>query len=82
MSKHRQVFSKEFKIGAVRLSQSTGTSDMQLARELGLNRTSLKRWRDGPAADQGAGSSNAFRGNGKRSEEAGHIWKLERRPSH
>jgi transposase len=78
MSKHRQVFSKEFKIEAVRLSQSSGKSDMQLARELGINRTSLKRWRDELAADQGAGSSDAFRGNGKRSEEAERIWKLER----
>jgi transposase len=78
MGNQRQVFSKEFKIEAVRLSQTSGTSDLQLARELGVNSTSLKRWRDELARDQQAGRSDAFWGNGKRSEEAERIWRLER----
>lgn len=78
MSKQRQVFSKEFKIEAVRLSQSSDKSDRQLASELGVNRTNLKRWRDELARDEQTGSSDAFRGNGKRSQEAERIWRLER----
>lgn len=78
MSSQRRGFTKEFKIEAVRLSQSSGKSDIQLARELGINRTSLKRWRDELEADRKVGSTDAFRGNGKRTEEAERIWRLER----
>ena len=70
----RRVFSKEFKIEAVRLSQTSGKSDVQLARELRINRASLKRWRDELEADHKVSTSDAFCGNGKRNEEAERLW--------
>lgn len=36
MAKEQRVFIKEFKLGAVRLAQTSGRSLTQLARELGI----------------------------------------------
>lgn len=52
----------------------SGKSMQRIAEELGIPRNMLHRWRAEYAHD----SSEAFRGNGKRTAEQERIWQLER----
>jgi transposase len=45
MSKERRRFTREFKVEAVRLLDSSGASIRGVARELGIEEGSLRRWR-------------------------------------
>ena len=45
MSRARRVFSTEFKQEAVELVRRNGRSANQVATELGVNQTTLSRWR-------------------------------------
>ena len=74
MGKQRRIFSKEFKLDAVRLITDSGKSVTQIAKDLGVPRNSLNRWK----AELGADAREAFRGNGKRTEQEERIWRLER----
>lgn len=60
MSKKRRTFSKEFKLEAIELSKTSGKSDTQLERELGLSRGSLYNWRKGLRENE----ERAFPGKG------------------
>lgn len=46
MSKKRRQFTREFKLEAVRLVEEGGLSIGQVARDLGINDSVLRRWRD------------------------------------
>jgi len=74
MAKQRRNFTTEFKREAVRLANESGKSMQRIAEELGIPRNMLHRWRAEYAHD----SSEAFRGNGKRTAEQERIWQLER----
>ena len=56
----RRIFSREFKLEAVRMCE--GRSTAEVARSLGINGNVLYRWRQ---AMEGEGA-DAFRGNGNR----------------
>jgi transposase len=64
MAKEQRVFSKEFKLEAVRLAQTSGKSMTQIARDLGLSASALPSWRQ-PCADSG---EQAFPGKGQQTE--------------
>jgi len=64
VSKEQRVFTKEFKIEAVRLAQTSGRSLTQLARELGISDSALYTWRK-QLAEEG---EQAFPGKGHQSE--------------
>jgi len=60
--KSRQMFSKEFKLEAVRLLESGNKNGTDLARELGVRRNQLYKWQK-ELADKGG---KAFVGPGRR----------------
>lgn len=45
MSKHRKTYSREFKLEAIRLAESSGRPITQLERELGLSQGTIAHWR-------------------------------------
>jgi transposase len=62
MRKQRQSFSREFKLEAVRLMEEGKKPPAELARELGLRRNQLYKWKE--KTDKHGGS--AFPGPGRR----------------
>ena len=74
MSK-RQAYSREFKLEAVRLLQSGEKPAADLARELGVPRNRLYKWRDDVA---GKGADAVFPGHGRRPDAETELVKLKR----
>lgn len=74
MRKKQQKHSKEFKVETLELARSSGKTDSQLERELGLSRGSLYTWRKQleQAGDQ------AFPGKGRLKAEDEYVRGLER----
>jgi transposase len=70
----RRVLTKEFKLEAVRLSNESGKSIQQVAKDLGVPRNTLNSWRTEYRSD----AADAFPGNGKRTEMEQRLWQLER----
>src|SRR5688572_5777779 len=62
MSK-RKIFSREFKLEAIRSLDSGKKQATELARELGIPRSRLYAWRQ---QLQGEGKNDAFPGHGRR----------------
>jgi transposase len=62
MRKQRQSFSREFKLEAVRLMEEGKKPPAELARELGLRRNQLYKWKE--KTEKHGGS--AFPGPGRR----------------
>jgi transposase len=58
----RKQYSRQFKLEAVRLLKTRQTSGAQLARELGVRRNQLYKWRD---QVQRLGERDAFPGPGR-----------------
>jgi len=61
----RQKYNREFKLEAIRLLDEGNKTGTAIARELGVKRTLLYRWRD-PLTAQG---EDAFPGKGGKSSE-------------
>lgn len=74
MSKERRQYSREFKIEAVRLLETSGKSSATIERELGIGDGCLSRWRKKFAAD----GDDAFPGHGKMMPEQEEIRRLKR----
>ena len=73
----RQTFSGEFKLEAVRLMEEGKKTPAELARELGIRRNQLYKWKE--KTDKQGGS--AFPGSGKRMSngtQAEEISRLKR----
>jgi transposase len=58
----RQKFTSEFELEALRLMESSGKPAADLARELGVRRNQLYKWKD----QLDKRGTQAFRGPGKR----------------
>ena len=71
----RKVFSREFKLEAIRLMESGQKKSSDLARELGVPRNRLYKWREQLQRD---GKEDAFPGKGCQAGKAGEIAKLQR----
>jgi transposase len=52
MAKEQRVFTKEFKLEAVRLAQTSGESMTQISRDIGISDSALHSWRK-QCADSG-----------------------------
>ncbi len=70
----RRVFSREYKLEAVKLVTERGVSVAQAARDLGLHENVLRKWvraqRDDPP--------HAFPGHGQMKPEAGELDRLRK----
>ncbi len=74
MSK-RKVFTREFKLEAIRVLSSGAKQATELARELGIPRNRLYKWQDQLKKD---GTEGAFPGQGRRAGQAAEIASLQR----
>ena len=64
MVKQRRKYSCEFKLEAVRMVTEQGLSLREVATDLGIDRTMLRRWKQQLEAE----GEQAFPGNGKTAE--------------
>jgi transposase len=74
MKKTRRTYSREFKIEAVRLLESSGKNISQIERDLGIGKGNLWRWKREFAAVREA----AFPGRGRLAPEQERLRQLER----
>jgi transposase len=74
MPKEQRTFSKEFKLEAVRLAQTSGKSITQAARDLGIADSTLHHWCKA-FAQQG---DQAFPGSGHQTAQEEEIRRLKR----
>jgi transposase len=75
MAQQRQQYTREFKVEAVRLVVEEERPLAQVARELGIARNLLQRWK---REVEGAGATEAFPGNGKLTSHDEEIRRLRR----
>ena len=74
MAKKRRRFSREFKIEAVRMVTESGYPMSAAARDLGIRRELLRRWKNQLTEDP----VHAFPGNGKLKPEDAELRQLKR----
>jgi transposase len=74
MKKPRKQYTREFKMEAVQLLETSGKSASELERELGLGKGNLWRWKKKFAAD----GEQAFPGHGRLTPEQEEIRRLKR----
>ena len=74
MKTERQNYSKEFKIETLELTKTSGKSDSQLERELGLSRGSIYNWRKQVEQNQ----AQAFPGKGHLKKDDAYVRQIER----
>lgn len=72
--KERKKYTREFKVEAVRQSLQEGRSGASLAKELGVTRNMLYRWRKEFLAD----NQESFPGNGKLKASDEVVARLQR----
>ncbi len=73
MKKERKNYSKEFKLETIDLSKTSGKSDTQLERELGLSRGCIYNWRKQVERDQ----EQAFPGKGHLKKDDEYTRQIE-----
>jgi transposase len=74
MKKPRRQYTREFKLEAVRLLETSGRSASQLECELGIGQGNLWRWKREFKAD----GEDAFPGHGRLTPEQERLRQLER----
>ncbi|MFC2046626.1 transposase [Chloroflexota bacterium] len=74
MSKKRRTYTREFKLDAVRLAETSDESMAQIERNLGISEGCLRKWRSRMAAD----GENAFPGHGNLPPDQERLRQLER----
>jgi transposase len=67
MINKRKTFTKEFKLEAVRLLETGDQTGIAVARELGIKRNQLYKWRD----ELSTKGESAFNGPGRRPSDQG-----------
>ena len=72
--KTRRKYSREFKLEAVRLAETSEKSDSQIERDLGISRGCLYRWRAAIASE----GEQAFPGQGRLGPEQEELRQLKR----
>lgn len=70
----RKRFTKEFKLEAVRLLESSGRPGSEIARELGIRRNQLYKWQ----TEQRAKGGRAFPGRGPHPEALDELTRVQR----
>ncbi len=74
MKKDRRSYTREFKIEALRLLETSGKSASQIERDLGIGQGNLWRWKRKLTQD----GEYAFPGHGRLTPEQERIRQLER----
>jgi transposase len=74
MKKTRRTYTREFKLEAVRLLETSGKSAVQIERDLGIGKGCLSRWKQELVAD----GEQAFPGQGRLTSEQERLRQLER----
>ena len=74
MKKVRKRYTREFKLEALRLLETSGKSANQLEQELGIGKGNLWRWKRKLAKD----GEQAFPGQGRLTPDQDRIRQLER----
>jgi transposase len=74
MKKTRRNYTREFKLEAIRLLETSGKSAAQIERDLGIGAGCLWRWKQ----EFSANGEQAFPGQGRLTPEQGRIRQLER----
>ena len=74
MTKTRRTYSREFKLEALRLVETSGKSVRQIERDLGIGKGCLYRWRDKFEAE----GQQAFPGQGRLTPEQEELRRLKR----
>ncbi len=74
MKKSRRKYTREFKVEALRLLETSGKSAAQIERDLGIGVGNLYRWKRKLAQD----GQYAFPGQGRLAPEEERIRQLER----
>ena len=72
--KTKKTYSREFKLEAIRLSETSGKGIAELERDLGLSPNLLRKWRSDLKAKEAA----AFVGKGNQTEAESEIRRLRR----
>jgi transposase len=70
----RRVFSREYKLEAVKLVLERGVSVSQAARDLGVHENVLRKW----VRDQQADPAHAFPGQGQMKPEQAELERLRK----
>ena len=70
----RKRFTKEFKLEAVRLLESSGRPGSEIARELGIRRNQLYKWQ----TEHRAKGRRAFPGRGPHPESLDELTRVQR----
>lgn len=74
MQNGHPTYTKEFKVEAVKLAETSGKSKSQIAQDLGISDSSLSRW----CQEYGAHGEQAFPGSGHQLPEQEEIRQLKR----
>jgi len=74
VKKIRKQYTREFKLEALRLLETSGKSATQLERDLGIGKGNLWRWK----RDQAKDGEHAFPGQGRLTPDQERIRELER----
>jgi transposase len=74
MTKTRRTYTRDFKLEAIRLQETSGKSAAQIERELGIGSGCLARWKR-KLAEEG---EHAFPGHGRLTPDQERVHQLER----
>ena len=74
MKRNRRQYTREFKLEALRLLETSGKSASQIERDLGIGKGNLYRWKRKMSKD----GQDAFPGHGRLTPEPERIRQLER----
>jgi transposase len=74
MGKYK-IYSKEFKLEAVRLLETSGKPGAEIARELGIKRNQLYKWQEQLKTQ---GHEGVFPGQGRRAGREAELARLQR----
>ena len=74
MKKTRRQYTREFKVEALRLLETSGKSAAEIERDLGIGSGNLYRWKEKLSRD----GQHAFPGHGRLAPEQERIRQLER----
>jgi transposase len=74
MAKHRRQYSREFKVEAVQLWETSGRTAPEIEQELGIGQGGLVRWK----RELAKGGEDAFPGHGCLTSDEERVRQLER----
>jgi transposase len=74
MSEKRKSYDREFKLSAIKMITETGMSVSQISRDLGINETSLHKWKKDYLTDR----QNSFPGKGRMKPEEEELRRVKK----